>query len=81
MNSLGNNGLPVQAHTSCVNYTFVCLNLVGFHEGKLAKSLKFDSSTIIIRVLVSSDQTCHSVLRHCSVVVAVKGSKLTEAEE
>jgi len=48
--------------------------------GKLAKDLKGDSSTVTVCVLVSVDQTCHRVLRHW-VVVAVKGSKLTEADE
>lgn len=81
MNSLGDSGLPVQAYNGCVNHTFVCLGLVGFHEGKLPKCLKYDSSAIIICVLVSPDQTCHRVLRHCLVVVAVKDSKLTEADE
>ena len=81
VNNLRNNGLPVQAHTRCVNHTFVCLGLVGFHEGKSAKCLKCDSSTIIICVLVSADQTCHRVLRRWLVVVAVKGSKLTEVDE
>lgn len=81
VNSLGDSRLPVQAYSGCVNHTFVCLGLVGFHEGKLPKCLKYDSSTIISCVLVSADQTCHRVLRHCLVVMAVKDSKLTEADE
>lgn len=60
---------------------FVCLGLVGFHEGKLSRCLKCDSSTIIICVEVSADQTCHRVFRHWWVVVAAKASKGTEADE
>lgn len=43
VNSLKNYGWPVQVYTGCVNHTFVCLGLAGFHEGILAKCLECDS--------------------------------------